>query len=400
MYAFKNDIISSVGINLHVIGGSFAPVILCDFLLTVANTRKKEYWFAYVIAFIFSISAIFYGLKNQLIEYDIYKFYPSNVILAISIPVFFIVLISYTYFCYWKIYKLIHSPYRLAFLKRMFIGVCLMTPGPILDVAFIALRIGVFPFSMVIFIGYIYQITHILDLEETNKRRLEYIMSLAHELKSPLSPIQMLINGLESRIAPDPKTKEALKVINYEIERYKNLINNLYLLANQELDQLDPTKIIKEPKYLNDITNDVITLFQFGAQQKGIQLTCQLSDTNPTILVDNNLIRQVLINLISNSIKYTTSGGKIHVETLYEDKKIYVSVSDTGAGIPQKAQSHIFERFYRAENIERTGEGGAGLGLSIAKFIVEAHDGKIFVESKIGEGSKFSFYLPITDHNS
>jgi len=212
-----------------------------------------------------------------------------------------------------------------------------------------------------------------------------------------LTPIQMLINGLESKITPEPKTRKALEVVNYEIERYKNMVNNLYLITNLELNQPEPIKIRKSPIILNNIINDVITLFQFGAEQKGIQLTHQLNDNSPTVLADSDLIKQVLINLISNSIKYTSPGGKIDVEAFHNDKSARISVSDTGAGISRKAQKFIFERFYRAKNIEQTGEGGAGLGLSIAKFIVEAHGGRITVESKLGIGSKFTFYLPIAD---
>jgi signal transduction histidine kinase len=405
IFEFDIDIITSFA-SILMITGTLCAVLLFDFLLTFADVREKKFRLAYIIPLIFTFVSIYHAFIKKLANHDIYniasyKFYPPNEILVIGIPIFYVLLTLYSILRLRIAYKVIRSPDRLKVIKRLFIGVCLLIPAPALDAAFVAAQIGIFPFSLVMFIGYNYQIMNILDLEATNQQRLEYVMSLAHELKSPLSPIQMLINGLESKIAPEPKTKEALKIINYEIERYKNLINNLYLLTDLELDRPEPIKIIKEPRNLNNIANDVIMLYQFGAQQKGIQLTYQLGDANPTLLVDNNLIKQVLINLVSNSIKYTNSGGKIHVETYYEDKKAFVSISDTGAGIPPNAQSHIFDRFYRASNIGRTGEGGAGLGLSITKFIVEAHGGKIFVESKVGEGSKFSFYLPIEgDSNS
>ncbi|HGE72078.1 TPA: HAMP domain-containing histidine kinase, partial [Candidatus Poribacteria bacterium] len=223
---------------------------------------------------------------------------------------------------------------------------------------------------------------------------------LAHELKSPLAPIQMLVSGLENRIPPEPKVKEALKVINYEIERYKNMINNLYLMTNLELSRIESIKVIKSPVVLNNIINDVIILFQKGAEQKGIKLAYQSNNENIVVLADGNLIKQVLINLIVNGIKYTDSGGSINVETSRSNGQAYVSVSDTGKGISSKEQRFIFEKFYRAENIEQTGEGGAGLGLSISKFIVEAHGGKISVESRIGKGSKFTFFLPIAEQKN
>ncbi|MGB9596114.1 MAG: sensor histidine kinase, partial [Candidatus Poribacteria bacterium] len=204
------------------------------------------------------------------------------------------------------------QPERQKIIKRLFIGICLLIPAPAFDVAFIAAQKGIFPFSLVMFIGFNYQIMNILDLEATNQQRLEYVISLAHELKSPLAPIQMLVNGLGRRIPPEPKIKEALKVINYEIERYKNLINNLYLMTNLELSRKESIKVSKSPVVLNNIINDVIILFQIGAEQKGIKLAYKSSDNDPIIWADSDLIKQVLINLIVNSIKYTNPGGNIY----------------------------------------------------------------------------------------
>lgn len=396
LFGFNNNAVSILSTILIVIG-AFVPTILCDFLLTVANVRKKEYWIAYIFPIVFILVSIYHATKSQIIDYGTHKFYSPNPVLVIGVPTLFLLLVIYTALRFRVAYRTIRSPDRIKFLKRLFMGIYIVIPAAIFDIAFYTKIFGVFPFSLPMLIGYVYQIMHILDLESLNRQRTEYIMSLTHELKSPLTPIQMLINGLESKIAPEPKTKEALQVIAYEIERYKNLINNLYLISNVELDRPEPIKINKEPIVLSRIVADVITIFRDGAGRKGIQLTHQSNGNNPTILVDSDLVRQVLINLISNSIKYTMSGGKVNVDVSYSEKRVYVSVSDTGAGIPKKDQSTIFEKFYRAENIKQTGEGGAGLGLSITKMIVEAHGGKIFVESKHGEGSKFTFYLPIEE---
>lgn len=398
LFMFDNDLISSIGTVIHVIG-IFSPVVLCDFLLTVAEIRRKNYWFFYIFPTIFIFIAISHALNNELIDYAIYKFYPINRFLAFGIPIFFIIPILYTYLNYLGTYKIINISYRSKFLRQLFIGACLMIPAPIIDITFLAARKGVFPFSMVMSIGYIYQITHILDLEERNRQRTQYVMSLAHELKSPLAPIQMLVSGLENRIAPDPKIKEALKVINYEIERYKNLINNLYLMTNLELSKIESIKVVKAPVVLNNIINDVIMIFQKGAEQKGIKLAYRSNNSDQIISVDADLIKQVLINLIVNSIKYTDPGGNILLEACYSGDRVYISVSDTGIGMTKKDQKFIFDKFYRAENSRQTGEGGAGLGLSIAKFIVEAHGGKISVESQLGRGSRFTFSLPIKEEN-
>ena len=106
------------------------------------------------------------------------------------------------------------------------------------------------------------------------------------------------------------------------------------------------------------------------------------------------MIDQVIENLISNAIKFSPQGGKITVSIEQADEKVKISVSDTGIGIPKKNLTHIFEKFYRAENASSEVIGGTGLGLAIVKYIIESHGGKISVESKLGKGSTFSFTLP------
>ncbi len=398
LFGFNNDFIVSFA-SVLIVTGTFCAVILLDFFLTFAGIQTKFFRLLYIIPTMFIFISIFHATNNELVDRYInnqfaYRFYPKNDILVFGFPIFYVLLILYAVFHLRNSYQLI-QPDRWKIIKRLFIGICLLIPAPALDVAFIAMQFGVFPFSLVMFLGFNYQIMNILDLEATNQQRLEYIVNLAHELKSPLAPIQMLVNGLENKIAPEPKIKEALKVINYEIERYKNMINNLYLLTNLELSNIESIKVIKSPVVLNDIINDVIMIFQKGAEQKGIKLAYKSNDDDLTIWADGDLIKQVLINLVVNGIKYTKSGGNILVETSYDDRFVYISVSDTGIGMSRKEQKLVFDKFFRAENIEQTGEGGAGLGLSIVKFIVEAHGGKIFVESHLGKGSRFTFFLPI-----
>ena len=112
---------------------------------------------------------------------------------------------------------------------------------------------------------------------------------------------------------------------------------------------------------------------------------------------DAGLLRDVLQNLLDNAIQYTPEGGHIHVTAEAKSREVVVTVSDTGIGIPASDQERIFERFYRVDAARSREAGGTGLGLSIAKHIVEAHNGRLSVESVIGEGSKFSFSIPITN---
>ncbi len=193
LFGFYDDAISRLGNILNVVG-AFTLAILCDFLLTAVNVRKKEYWFAYLVPIIFLSVGIYHSFNTQLIEYENHKFPPRNLILASGIPIFFIGLILYTWWCFRAAYKITHSPTRLKFLKRLFRGVFLFIPAVILDILFIAAQKGIFPFSMPILVGYVYQIIHVLDLEAENRQRMEYVVNLVHELKSPLTPIQLLIS--------------------------------------------------------------------------------------------------------------------------------------------------------------------------------------------------------------
>ncbi|MGH9830714.1 MAG: sensor histidine kinase, partial [Blastocatellia bacterium] len=133
-----------------------------------------------------------------------------------------------------------------------------------------------------------------------------------------------------------------------------------------------------------------------AASQKQLSLAAENLPANlPLVLGDANLLREVLRNLLDNAIQYTATGGRIDVNVTTKETSAIVTVVDTGIGIPQSDQSRIFERFYRVDAARSREVGGTGLGLAIAKHIVEAHDGQIWVESTVGEGSKFHFSLPV-----
>jgi two-component system phosphate regulon sensor histidine kinase PhoR len=185
--------------------------------------------------------------------------------------------------------------------------------------------------------------------------------------------------------------KDFLENINQEVDRLSRLVSDLLLLSRLESDR----------EFLNPISTDFVTLitrtvsrFQPRAMKEGITLSLEIKGDIPPLKVDVNYIDQVISNLIDNAIKYTPSGGKIDVIVEDLGKDIRVSVKDTGIGIPKEDLPRIFERFYRGDKSRSLSLGGVGLGLSIVKHIVEAHGGRVGVESEIGKGSTFYFTLP------
>lgn len=240
--------------------------------------------------------------------------------------------------------------------------------------------------------GAIIVFADITEKKRLEKVRQDFISNVSHELKTPLTSIKAMVEVLLEGGAEDSKLrKDFLENINQEVDRLSKLVNDLLLLSRLESDK----------EFLNPVPTDFVTLvtravsrFQPRAMKEGLTLSFDIRGEIPQIRVDVNYIDQVISNLIDNAIKYTPSGGKIYV--LVEDlgKEIKVSVKDTGIGIPKEDLSRVFERFYRGDKSRSSSLGGVGLGLSIVKHIVEAHGGKVGVESDLGKGSTFYFTIP------
>ena len=130
------------------------------------------------------------------------------------------------------------------------------------------------------------------------------------------------------------------------------------------------------------------------AKNHGHTLTCEYEPNIPQVTGDREKLQQVLVNIVSNSIKYTADGGKIEIKAKKEEGGALICVADNGMGIPEEDQPRLFERFYRVEKARSSNAGGSGLGLAIAKEIIEAHGGSIWVQSKVGEGTKMYIFVP------
>ena len=240
--------------------------------------------------------------------------------------------------------------------------------------------------------GAIIVFTDVTEKKRLEKVRQDFISNISHELKTPLTSIKAMVEVLLEGGAEDAKLRrDFLENINQEVDRLSKLVSDLLLLSRLESDR----------EFLNPVLTDFVALvtrtvsrFQPRAMKEGITLTLDIDGDIPPLNVDVNYIDQVISNLIDNAIKYTPSGGKVEVKVEDTEKAVKVSVKDTGIGIAKEDLPRIFERFYRGEKSRNLSLGGIGLGLSIVKHIVEAHGGKVGVESEIGKGSTFYFTLP------
>jgi signal transduction histidine kinase len=228
-------------------------------------------------------------------------------------------------------------------------------------------------------------------LAQTERMRRQLIGDVSHELRTPLTAIKGSIEGLiDGVLRPTPET---LEEIYREVDRLQRLVSDL-----QELSRVEASTDPLEMKPI-DITQSIRSVTQHIHSQfdeKKVALEVDLPTGLPKVQADEDRINQVLINLIGNALQYTPSGGVVRVSVKKLGSEIQVSIEDTGIGIAAEPLPHLFTRFYRVDKSRSRAGGGSGIGLTISKYLVEAHGGRIWVESEgVGKGSKFSFTLPL-----
>jgi len=230
------------------------------------------------------------------------------------------------------------------------------------------------------------------DLEHAEQLRRNLVADAAHELRTPLSNIQGYLEAIrDGVIKPDAATIHSL---NEEAVLLSRLVNELQELSLAEAGEL---KLVYQAEDITKLVKQAVTPWQPQLAAKEISLSLDLPDNLPLVNIDWQRVNQVLHNLLENAVAYTHKGGTINVAAITQGDWVEVSVSDTGEGIPAEDLPHIFERFYRVDKSRARATGGSGLGLTIAKRLVEAHGGKSTVQSKLGKGSRFSFTLPIAE---
>lgn len=240
--------------------------------------------------------------------------------------------------------------------------------------------------------GVIVAISDITKQQKLDNSRKAFVANVSHELRTPLTNIKSYAETmLESDI--DPETAESfLQVINSEADRMTRLVRDLLVLS-----QLDHSNQVLKPEETDiaELVSETVGLMRIEAQNRSLTLTYVQGSNTEKIMVDTDRIRQVVINILSNAIKFTPAHGTVTVLCGQQENHIYIKVSDTGIGIPEKDLPMLFERFYRVDKARSREMGGTGLGLAIAKEIIEAHNGSIDVESEYGKGTTITIRLPI-----
>ena len=239
--------------------------------------------------------------------------------------------------------------------------------------------------------------------EELERTKADFMAMLVHDLRSPLSGIKSVIEiltGLDIGTALTDEYMELLKAAQTSSQRMLELINDLLDVSKFASGNI---KLERETVQLPLIIDAVCKQMTIQFRQKNIALQKQYDDNMPPVNVDVALMGQVLMNLLSNALKFTKEGGEVHINAFRpghegERKSISVSVSDTGTGIQPDELKLIFEKYRQVSSAKKTKQKGTGLGLAICKLIVDAHGGTIAAESRVGEGTTFTIILPMTSN--
>jgi histidine kinase len=227
------------------------------------------------------------------------------------------------------------------------------------------------------------------NLDEVEKMRLQLIGDVSHELRTPLTSIKGCMEGLVDGLLP--AIPETFNQIHQEANRLSRLVDDL-----QELSRVEARAYSLDihPAGLASLVQTTVKRLSPQANAKHIEIHPNLPADLPQVLADEDRITQVLTNLLDNAIAYTPEGGSVTIGAAQAENEIQISVADTGPGIPAEHLPHIFERFYRADKSRtRRAGGGSGIGLTIARHLVEAHGGRIWAQSTEGQGSKLTFTL-------
>src|SRR4029077_3832800 len=242
--------------------------------------------------------------------------------------------------------------------------------------------------------GAVLVLHEITDLRRLERVRQDFVANVSHEFRTPLTAIQGFAETLLTGALEDPANRRRfVEIIREHAARLARLTEDLLKLSRIEAGQL---KLEFRPVSVTQLIESCIETAQLKAVPRQLSLQTRLPERLPPVRGDSNSLQEVLQNLLDNALQYTPAGGKIEVSAAYTDGRVVVTVADTGIGIPQVEQERIFERFYRVDAARSRQAGGTGLGLSIARHIMEAHGGRLWVESAVGEGSRFHFSLPVT----
>jgi two-component system phosphate regulon sensor histidine kinase PhoR len=231
----------------------------------------------------------------------------------------------------------------------------------------------------------------ITELKRAERIRKEFVANVSHELRTPLTSIKGFVEALKDGAINEPqKSTRFLSIISEHTDRMNKIVSDLLQLSQIESTDFE-LKI--EPFLIKDLFEEILLAIKPSADNKLQTIEIHLYSKDQRVLGDRHRIGQVLTNLVDNAIKYTPEKGNIKIESRDKEEFVEIAVIDNGMGISQSDLPRIFERFYRVDKGRSRELGGTGLGLSIVKHIIEAHGGKVNVQSQLGKGSEFSFAL-------
>ncbi len=231
----------------------------------------------------------------------------------------------------------------------------------------------------------------ITELRRLERVRRDFVANVSHEFKTPLTAIQGFAETLLGGALDDMANRTRfVEIIREHAQRLTRLTNDLLKLSRIEAGRLE---LETRPVNVAALVNSCVEIARFKAEAKGLHIAVDLPEGLPPIRGDSSQLGEVLQNLIDNALQYTPAGGRIDVSAYWNGHEVIFMVADTGIGIPEADLERIFERFYRVDAARSREAGGTGLGLSIARHIVDAHGGRIWVESAVGQGSRFRFSI-------
>jgi len=250
-------------------------------------------------------------------------------------------------------------------------------------------------------------VTQIALLE---RARRDMVANVGHELRTPIATIKLLVETLQSE--PPPQiAQRMLGQLDDELTSMTHLVDEL-----RELSQIESGRLAMrlQPADVQVVVEHAVERLRPQVERRDLHLVVEIEPELPQVLIDDERIEQVVLNLLNNALKFTPAGGTItalarcagkgadvsaretdELEKMSGQQAVLVAISDTGIGIPQPEQERVFERFYKVDRARTRNRGGTGLGLAIAKHVVERHAGRIWAESEEGQGSTFSFLLPL-----
>ena len=232
-------------------------------------------------------------------------------------------------------------------------------------------------------------------LDDSFQQTQRFLADASHELRTPLTILHGELEALVETNVDKPDVRETAGSALEEVQRLKKIVEALFALSRLDAGEAQEETVAVDLGELVTTTADQMYLL---AEDKNISIAHHCSE-NIFVKGDRSRLKQVLVNLLDNAIKYTPDGGRIEINLVAREGKALLKVSDNGIGIPGAALPHIFDRFFRADKARSREMGGAGLGLSIAKAICVAHNGRVEVQSQEGKGSQFTVELPLTAEN-